>query len=278
MDFLKSSNTGQLGQGINYLLANRILNYNYIVSFEGFVSSNIKRTARPIHGPYTSSKNYLKNNIKDKTDNKSPDFIMQKGIFQNVSILESKSTTSDSIRGELKKGFKQCTAGEEILFKKGFKIDNTYVSTVKLKKESENKSSQIYLIDPSNKGVNEELSLELIRFHYASWFAVIEDNENANRLLENKPVVDGIKPIEEILINNQKFLIYEFQGNKGFKVGIHSQILHILRQNDKDFKKEFIEYQSNQFSEKEKLAFRNEGIEIFNDDTLVLDTFSRFPD
>lgn len=262
MDFLKSANTGQLGQGINYLLADRVLNYSYIVNFESFIANYCNNTYPTFHGPY---RNFNKFSLGDILDKKSPDFIIQKGIHRNVSILESKSTTSDSVRSELKKGLKQCLAGEEKLFRKGFKIDNSYVSTVKLKKENENKSSQIYLVDPAYDGRNKELSFEIIRFHYASWFAMIGDRVNAKRLLENKPIVDTIEPVEEFIKDNQVFLIFDFsiRFKFSFRVGIHSRIFQMLKQTDGDFQNEFWKYKFKELSD--------EKIEIFNDGTLILD-------
>jgi len=180
-DFSQKTRIGELAQGITYLLSQEHLNYPMVVDFEGFVRSK---------------------NSKALFTGETPDFIIQKKTDFNYSIIESKGhyATNNSTKGKLNKALKQCENGEKIINSElgTYTMNKSYGVCVKLQNEQDKNISEIQFVDPTNFEKNDNFNLEIVRYHYASWFLLMGNMQIYEKLIGQEYLT------EEDLNNNQK--------------------------------------------------------------------------
>ncbi|WP_143785667.1 hypothetical protein [Ohtaekwangia koreensis] len=218
-DFTRTSRTGEVAQGITYLLAQEYLRFNSVVDFEGYINSR---------GGIIPAKS------------STPDFIMQNhNLNFNVGLIESKGSypeKSDPVKSSLKKALKQCHSGQNLLtnFDPRYTITNKYGVHIKFEDELSSQSSVGYLADPQSLPVRDERNLSIIRYHYASWFMLMGDQDNAFRLATNEP----LKIDDAFFRNKNEYYYYGRRSNSvfpifdifwtGFQIAIPRAIIELL--------------------------------------------------
>jgi hypothetical protein len=156
----------------------------------------------------------------------------------NVGLIESKGSypeKSDPVKRSLKKALKQCDSGQNLLtnFDARYTITNKYGVHIKFGNELSSQSSVGYLADPQTLPVPGGLNLSIIRYHYASWFMLMGDRENAFRLTNNEP-----PKIDDAFFRNKNQYYYGRQVNSvfpifnifwtEFQIGIPRAIIELL--------------------------------------------------
>ncbi len=265
-DFSKKTRIGELAQGLTYLLAQEHLGYPIVVDFEGFIR----------HRQPNASINGI-----------IPDFILQKESNYNYSLIESKGhyvSTSASTKGKLNKALKQCNNGELIIKTEipNYSLNESFGVCLKLFNEQNNNKSEIQFVDPTSNSRNDNYNLEIIRYHYASWFLLMGNMQIYEKLLGQK-VIDEINltdsNIEEV--NRKKYYMFDispsqfyFHFNSLFhhmyyehyfrNYGIREDIMNLLMGKSKNLPK-FVNNEYNNNNE-------NSKFEIFYDGTIINST------
>ncbi len=179
-DFSLSTRIGELGQGLSWLFAQEKLSYLYVVDFRYYVKK--KWPAVAITGRKST-----------------PDYILTTG--KRLSLLESKATTGvdkGAHNVALRDGILQCEEGRRILNANGAQVTSEF-SVVSVLAKDPTGNSYLYFADPGHDEPEVADPFDLIRLHYASWFALAGDYETKERLSSFKA------PQEDHLIDSRPF-------------------------------------------------------------------------
>ncbi|WP_299124112.1 hypothetical protein [uncultured Tenacibaculum sp.] len=264
-DFSRTTRIGELSQAIVHIYLRKNLSYIAITDFELFCSLNT------ITIPPNSS---------------TPDFVAQTSsnvTSKNICIAESKGSltrSTTSVKSLLVKAKQQCNQGANIL-NGVFNIVQELAFCSKLSVVGEAKDSVLHYVDPiaplsDVKGNNTPFNL-----HYATWFYIIGDFTNVERLLGNEKIVFSYELFEKRNINEEdywvltkipktlntifcdKFDVSKFLDSlqlfKFWSVGIADKVIKLLEENRYDSFKEF-EF----INESEK------SHEAFSDGTIII--------
>lgn len=266
-DFSKKTRIGELAQGITYLLAQEHLEYPIVVDFEGFIKH--KNPAAVISG-------------------ETPDFILQKDSSFNYSLIESKgqyASTSASTKGKLNKALKQCDSGMQIVNTEipGYTLNKSFGVCVKLFNEQDLNKSEIQFVDPTKGDWNDNFNIEMIRYHYASWFLLMGNMQIYEKLLGQKDIDE--KDLTEFNIkeiSGNKYYMFDIYSSRFFfhfdflfhmhyrndfrNYGIREDIMNLLMGKSKDFPK---------LINNESKNIENNKFEIFHDGTIINGTQQR---
>ena len=266
-DFSKKTRIGELAQGITYLLAQEHLNYPIVVDFEGFIKH--KNPNASING-------------------KTPDFILQKAANFNYSLIESKGhyvSTNASTKGKLNDALQQCANGEMIVNTEiaNYSLNKSFGVCLKLFNEQDSNKSEIQFVDPSNNARNDIFNLEVIRYHYASWFLLMGNMQIYEKLLGQKELDE--KDLNETSIkeiNGKKYCMFDIFSSRFFfhfdflfhmhfrhdfrNYGIREDIMYLLIGKSVDFPI----MNDNASNQQKRIEF-----EIFNDGTIINGTQHR---
>jgi len=174
-DFSQKTRTGELAQGITYLLSQEHLNLPIVVDFEGFVKHI---------------------NPNALIEGETPDFILQNETNFNYSIIESKghyASNNNSTKGKLKKALDQCVNGKNIIDNAAtnYTLNKSFGICVKLQNEQDNNTSEIQFVDPEYQDENKKFNLEIIRYHYASWFLLMGNMRIYEKLMGQELLNDS---------------------------------------------------------------------------------------
>jgi hypothetical protein len=259
-DFSLTSRIGELGQGLAYIFAQEKLKYPYVADFRGYLAKHGKPL--PIRRQST------------------PDFVLSNQSSHNLALLESKSGfgTNQAEKAEIKKGLSQCESGKAIIQRelKPFVVTKTFCASSNLVHALSPEESVLNYVDPSYEVANNDFTLDLVRFHYASWFSLVGDLSNMVRLYENAYLVQDVK-YESRTFNNETFLLqpqsrFSFFLGRGplwtlglrrfpfvtpVRVGISEYVWTQLSQEDSKMETRIFEPVS------------NEEAELFTDGTIV---------
>lgn len=262
-DFSKKTRIGELAQGITYLLAQEHLDYPIVVDFEGFVRH--KKSNASING-------------------KTPDFILQKDLNYNYSLIESKGhyvSTSSSTKGKLNKALKQCDNGKQIIDAElpNYTLNKSYGVCLKLLNEQDTSKSELQFVDPAENGRNDDFNTELIRYHYASWFLLMGNMQIYEKLLGQKDISENDLTETNIKeFNGNRYYLFNIFSSRFLPqldyifcmhcrydflyYGIREDVMHLLMGRSKNFPK--INDENSKYDE-------NNKFEIFNDGTIISD-------
>ncbi|WP_103072052.1 hypothetical protein [Aquimarina sediminis] len=260
-DFSKKTRIGELAQGITYLLAQEHLNFPIVVDFEGFVK--YKNSNASING-------------------KTPDFILQKATDFNYSLIESKGhyvSTSGSTKGKLNKALQQCDSGEQILNTEipKYSLNKSFGVCLKLFNEQDSNKSEIQFVDPTRNSRNDNFNIEIIRYHYASWFLLMGNMQIYEKLLGQKDLdekdlretnikeINGTKYYMFDIFSSRFFFQFDFLFHMHYRrefrnYGIREDIVRLLMGKSKELPK------MNDYESKNN---ENKKFEIFNDGTII---------
>lgn len=215
-DFTRTNRTGEIAQGLTYLIAQEHLNFPFVVDFNGFINLN-------------------GGTIPHKTS--TPDFILQStSMDYNVSLIESKGSYPENVhqlKPSLKKALRQCNSGEAVLtgFDNRYNVHRKFGFHVKFENETTHRESGAYIADPETGLQKSERNLHVVRSHYASWFSLMGDLENAARLITNNPPVLQYDRNDKYYYYDRlqafpPFLFFGFPGE--MRIGIPNEIIALL--------------------------------------------------
>ena len=260
-DFSQKTRIGELAQGITYLFAQEYLNYPIIVDFEGYV----KRENPTVI-------------ISDET----PDFILQNQANFDYSLIESKGhyeIKNKSTKGKLSKALNQCISGERIMNTLGrnYTLIKSYGVCVKFQNEQAQSDSIIQYVDPENDENNNNYNIDVIRYHYASWFLLMGDLRIYERLLSKEFIKElDLKQYVKESINNKEYFIFKYFPFRMFSTkdsifryynmryirnyGIHANVIDILMGKDVDYSE--IKFQ-------DSVMYDSNEYEFFKDGTII---------
>jgi hypothetical protein len=263
-DFSLSGRVGELAQAINYIFVQEVLKKPLVVDFEGFL----------IREGYIKKCPYI---------GKSPDFISGSIGSNKITLIESKGACPDierlQLKTKLREGLEQCDEAQQYFTvnKLPVNVQNSFASGVWFSKSSK-WNTAIHFSDPDYNDLDYLLDpMQLFRYHYASWFALLGYYRQAIELVSNENV--SIEEPDEIIeIGDEKFYIldvsdyypyymgYElimiFSGvyRSRLRFGISQKIWNILKNhNGINIEKEEYYFE----------AISNEDYELFADGTII---------
>lgn len=189
-DFSKTSRIGEVAQGINFLFAQKVLNYKIVVDYKLFLSwMGIPLLRR----------------------RRTPDYILAKDLFGGVSLMESKGTLNhnfDKITDKIIDGLEQCSSGTRFINTvPGWRVNRSYAACIAFANEGSVDRTKIHFTDPDDKSLPDGNIIRVIRLHYASWFLLAGDIKSALQLADNKPAD---------IITQDKIFKNTLQGEKVF--------------------------------------------------------------
>lgn len=287
-DFSRLTRIGELAQGITYLLAQNHLGLPIVVDFEGFIKNknpNITSISgrKPDfiaqnHIPPSGRKPYF--NGEDQTPNSNC------ALNFNCTLIEAKGeyvkdkNPYPNTKGKLRQALNQCTSGIRIMktYLPHYKVVKSYGVCVKVHNEVDhNRISEIQFVDPSYDNSNNEFNIELIQYHYASWFLLMGNMNIFNKLMEQKYIdtgdFDGRNKVE---INGVIYYMFDSSKSKIFfnqyfgeqlnsiyrfgDYGIREDVLKVLMGESKKF--DTIDLEDTLENDEKKYV-------IFNDGTII---------
>lgn len=262
-DFSRTGRVGEIAQGLTYLYLRKQQGYSIINDFEFFCISN---------------------NINIPASTSTPDFVAQNSMLNtDVCLAESKGTetmSSTNIKGKLAKSMSQCSSGEAILNAEGtYNVIKKLGFCFELSDELDVVDSKLHFVDPENPPKQSSENYMPLRLHYASWFYMVGDFKNVDRLLNDEPIkwnpnyyhtenINGEeywflyrlpKSVFELLGDAFFVKMYEFYFFRFWSVGISFKVIQML--------------QDKSYSQLKEFKFQNESMkryEIFSDGTALL--------
>lgn len=183
-DFTRSSKVGEIAQAIAYLFSQDHLDRPVVVDFHQY---------------------FVNRGLAVPSKDTTPDFIIHGRLLDgNISLLESKGTeiNTSSVKGMLKNGLTQCSNGSSISAAHGFNVTNKYVACTELSVDSMADNTTIHYVDPEQFPKSREFDDSILRMHYASWFYLVSDFENCDRLVRG----------DNIEINSNLYSNIDFEG------------------------------------------------------------------
>ncbi len=270
-DFSRKTRIGELAQGITYLLAQEHLKLPIVVDFEGFVKS--KKPTASFRGEI-------------------PDFITQLEPTYNCIIIESKGhyvrfdkstykSINTSTKGKLSKALNQCANGRTIIHREisPYNVIKSFGVCARLHNEQDPAISEIHFVDPSHDESNDNFNIEIIQYHYASWFLLMGNIDIYNKLIKQEYIdTVNLRTHKKKEINGVIYYMFDaakskffFKKNFGERLeestykfwdyGIREDVLKVLMGESNEFDK--IDLQDSLENEGKKYV-------IFNDGTLII--------
>ncbi len=265
-DFSRTTRIGEISQGLVYLYMQNE-GYPYINDFHFFCANN-------------------QINIPAKTS--TPDFVCQdKNQSNQICLVESKgkeAISSGDIKSKLAKAISQCVSGENIINKsnKGYNVIKSLGFCTEWCDENDANNSILHFVDPENEIYQKDINSAPMRFHYASWFYMIGDFENVQRLIQGENINFNESYFSSTSINGEQYWILKsfpkhlpkhqdfdlpfeiledlfFPINFFIRIGIGNEIIKSLTSRD--------------YERISKIKFSNESTEkyeFFIDGTIIL--------
>ncbi|WP_427873514.1 hypothetical protein [Flavobacterium sp. MMS24-S5] len=171
-DFSRTNRIGEISQGLVYLYMQNT-GFPYVNDFHFFCENN-------------------QISIPAKTS--TPDFVCQdKNLSNQICLVESKGkekTSKGDIKSKLAKAISQCVSGENIINTSniGYNVVKSLGFCSEWSDENNATDSILHFVDPENETYQKDINSAPMRFHYASWFYMIGDFENAQRLIQGEKI------------------------------------------------------------------------------------------
>lgn len=244
-DFSKSSRDGEIAQGINYLLAQKLLGAVAVEDFKTYAYDILK--------------------CSPKCSKKTPDYILKyKG--NELGVLESKGSLNADPTQSLDYAMKQCDSGIDYLKYNKIKCKNSYASVVTFATSKNNKrNSCIYFADPVIGDASVDDFDKSIFREYSKWFYIAGNENVANMLKKGEVITENNDFLRTSMDNSEHIAIsrrvqYDLIDNKQYivELGIHSHALQYLQG-----KREWKKFESN-------LDVNSDGVyEQYSDGTYI---------
>ncbi|MEZ7497118.1 hypothetical protein QO200_00010 [Flavobacterium sp. Arc3] len=189
-DFSRTNRIGEVSQGLVYLYMQNT-GFPYINDFHFFCNNS------QIAIPYKAS---------------TPDFVCQdKSLTNQICLVESKgkeTISTGSIKAKLAKAINQCVSGENIINTSGkYNVVKYLGFCAEWSAENNPNDSIFHFVDPEKEIRQQDTNSAPMRFHYASWFYLIGDFENAKRLVNGEKIIFDENNFRQILVNNENYWI-----------------------------------------------------------------------
>lgn len=189
-DFSRTNKIGEISQGLVYLYMQNT-GFPYVNDFHFFCNQN------QIVVPSRAS---------------TPDFVCQdRNQTNQICLVESKGKETISgggIKAKLAKAMNQCRRGESIINSNGSYSVIKYLGfCCEWSDESNPFDSTFHFVDPENEINKQYTNSAPVRFHYATWFYMIGDFENAKKLVDGEKIIVNENDFFQISINNEKYWI-----------------------------------------------------------------------
>jgi len=265
-DFSRTSRIGEMSQGLVYLYMQNT-GFPYVNDFHFFCYNN------QITIPYLAP---------------TPDFVCQdRNLANQICLVESKgkeTISSGGVKVKLAKAINQCVSGESIINASGnYNVIKYLGFCSEWSDENDPIDSVLHFVDPDEEVRQQETNSAPMRFHYAAWFYMIGDFENAQKLVRGEKINLNEKYFQKhTVIDKKKYWIlqrfpYNLESNlqrylyyyileeflffhpAGITIGISDEIIERLI--------------SQNYKEISEIIFSNESIEnfeFFSDGTLII--------
>lgn len=189
-DFSRTNKIGEVSQGLVYLYMQNT-GFPYINDFHFFCDNS------QIAIPYKAS---------------TPDFVCQdKSLTNQICLVESKgkeTISTGSIKAKLAKAINQCISGENIINTSGkYNVIKSFGFCSEWSAENNLNDSVFHFVDPEKEIRQQGTNSAPMRFHYASWFYLIGDFENAKRLVNGEKIIFDENNFREIFIKDEKYWV-----------------------------------------------------------------------
>lgn len=189
-DFSRTTRIGEVSQGLVYLYMQNT-GFPYVNDFHFFCDNN------QITIPVKTS---------------TPDFVCQdKSQSNQLCLVESKGkekTSSGDIKSKLAKAISQCISGENIINTNGnYSVIKSLGFCSEWSDENSLDDSIFHFVDPENEVHQQDTNSAPMRFHYAAWFYMVGDFENAKRLVYREKIIFDENNFREIFVNDEKYWV-----------------------------------------------------------------------
>ncbi|EII3443268.1 TPA: hypothetical protein GRI96_24155 [Vibrio parahaemolyticus] len=220
-DFSKSGRTGELGQAINFIFAQEKLGYKYIFDFDEFLRVQA---------------------ILPKSSGGTPDYVMLGKPGQNVSILESKgsSTKEELTRPELRAKLQgamdnQCIPGTNYLRNNKVKVSNSFASVVEFAEASEHRDSVIHFADPEYDEYQEQDYSRLIKSYYLRWLNFLLEREADDEFIFGNQTLS--QQLDILEFSGEKYFVQKHgyrnrYSNVPVRYGVSSKVIELISVNN----------------------------------------------
>jgi hypothetical protein len=187
-DFSRTNKIGEISQGLVYTYM-QSTGFPYVNDFHFFCDAN------HIVVPARAS---------------TPDFVCQDRKQTNqICLVESKgkeTISTGGIKTKLAKALKQCKRGQTIINASGIYNVIKYLGFCAEWSDENNLSDSIFhFVDPEKEIRQQDTNSAPMRFHYASWFYMVGDFENANRLVNGEKITSIERDFKQVSINKKKY-------------------------------------------------------------------------
>lgn len=245
-DFSRTSRIGEIAQGLTYLYLRKQQGCSIINDYKFFC---------------------LSNNIYIPANTSTPDFVAQNSMLTtDVCLAESKGTetiSSKSIKEKLAESMSQCTIGEAILHGEGtYNVIKKLGFCFELSDELDTIDSKLHFVDPENPPKQSLENYMPLRLHYATWFYMVGDFKNVDRLLNDEPIKWDPNYYHTAEINGEEYWFLYRLPNTFYKlfedesyffrfwsVGISFKVIQML--------------QNKSYSQLKEFKFQNESMEVY---------------
>lgn len=171
-DFSRTNKIGEVAQALTWIYLEEKSNFPYVIDFELFCS---------------------KYGITIPANSATPDFIAQSvNTTTNICIAESKGKLINSgttIKTKLKRGLNQCDEGEIIVNSEGkYTVTKKLCFCSEFSQDTEIENSKFHFVDPETPSKNTSIDDFIFRAHYANWFYLLGEFENAEKLSKGEAI------------------------------------------------------------------------------------------
>lgn len=205
-DFSRTSRCGEIAQGINYIIAKRLMRsssgawVNAIYDYDDYIESQCA--------------------ISSKYSGRKPDYVL---VYQDgtVGVLESKGSLGNEKISSMRSGLEQCKNGAKFLNDHKIACCNSYVGLVLMAQNKKRDCVNAYFADPINGHTYQYvIPQNAWMYEYAKFFYLAGDYNAAESLIRGEVLSDNIqRPTLEMLCATNDSPInwsMQFERNSSF--------------------------------------------------------------
>lgn len=205
-DFSRTSRCGEIAQGINYIIAKRLMRsssgawVNAIYDYDDYIESQCA--------------------ISSKYSGRKPDYVL---VYQDgtVGVLESKGSLGNEKIYSMLSGLEQCKIGAKFLNDHEIACCNSYVGLVLMAQNKKRDCVNAYFADPKNECTYPYvIPYNAWMYEYAKFFYLAGDYNAAESLIRGEVLSDNIqRPTLEMLCATNDSPInwsMQFERNSSF--------------------------------------------------------------
>ncbi|EKO3844384.1 hypothetical protein NTE29_004691, partial [Vibrio harveyi] len=204
-----------------FIFAQEKLGYKYIFDFDEFLRVQA---------------------ILPKSSGGTPDYVMLGKPGKNVSILESKgsSTKEELTRPELRAKLQgamdnQCIPGTDYLRNNKVKVSNSFASVVEFAEASEHRDSVIHFADPEYDEYQEQDYSRLIKSYYLRWLNFLLEREVDDEFIFGKQTLS--QQLDILEFSGEKYFVQKHgyrnrYSNVPVRYGVSSKVIELISVNN----------------------------------------------